>query len=83
MTSTLVRPASAGDAVEVVGHRVGESVRHGKVVEVLGAPDHLHYRVAWEDGRESVLYPGSDVHIAHAQAAPKAKPKTKPRAKRA
>lgn len=77
MTGTLIRPASAGDHVEVVGHKVGESARHGKIVEVLGAPDHVHYRVSWEDGRESVLYPGSDVHIAHVEAAEKAKPRTK------
>jgi len=74
MTGTPMEPAHAGDTVEVVGHRVGESARHGRIVEVLGAPDHLHYRVAWEDGRESVLYPGSDVHITQAPA--KRKPRT-------
>jgi hypothetical protein len=75
MTSTQTRPASAGDAVEVVGHKVGESARRGKIMEILGAPDHVHYRVSWEDGRESVLYPGSDVHIARVEAERKPKPK--------
>jgi len=75
MTGTEIRPADAGDHVEVVSHKVGEGARHGRILEVLGAPDHLHYRVSWEDGRESVLYPGSDVHIARVEAAPKARAK--------
>jgi hypothetical protein len=65
MTGAPTQPASAGDAVEVTGHKVGESTRHGRIVEVLGEPGHVHYRIAWEDGRESVLYPGSDVHVTH------------------
>jgi hypothetical protein len=80
MPSTSTTPVSAGDAVEVVGHKVGESARHGTIVEVLGEPGHVHYRVAWDDGRESVLYPGSDVRIA--RVAPKPSSKAKAKAKR-
>ncbi len=68
MTGAPVQPANAGDMVEVVGHKVGESARHGRIVEVLGEPGHVHYRVAWEDGRESVLYPGDDLRITRVAA---------------
>jgi uncharacterized protein DUF1918 len=68
MTGATVQPANAGDMVEVVGHKVGESARHGRIVEVLGEPGQVRYRVAWEDGRESVLYPGDDLRITRAAA---------------
>ena len=68
MPGTSTKPVAAGDAVEVTGHKVGDTARHGRIVEVLGEPGHLHYRIAWEDGRESVLYPSSDLRITHVAA---------------
>ncbi len=59
--STIVH--GIGATVEVVSHAVGESARTGEIVEVLGDPAHPHYRVRWDDGHESTLFPGSDVHI--------------------
>jgi hypothetical protein len=67
MAPTVTGPAQAGDTVEVVGHRVGEAARHGRILEVLGEPGRLHYRVAWDDGHESVLYPGADVRVKRAR----------------
>ena len=52
--------ARAGDLVTVEGHKVGDARRLGTVLEVLGEPGHEHYRVCWEDGRETVFYPSSD-----------------------
>lgn len=52
-----------GDYVEIFGHRVGDAPRRGEILEVLGAEGHPHYRVRWEDGRVSVLYPGADVVV--------------------
>ena len=49
--------ASAGDRVIVESERVGESAREGEILEVLGAHEGLHYRVRWEDGHESIVYP--------------------------
>jgi len=77
MTDAPTQPADVGDLVEVVGHKVGESARHGRIVEILGEPGHVHYRVAWDDGRESVLYPGSDVHFTHVAATRKAETASK------
>jgi hypothetical protein len=42
---------------------VGDSGRSGEIVAVLGEGDHLHYLVRWEDGRESILYPGEGTTI--------------------
>ena len=52
-----------GDVVTVSGRRVGEPPRLGEILEVLGRPDHPHYRVQWEDGHESVLYPGETTTV--------------------
>ena len=62
---TLRRPAEPGDLVVVAGHRVGESERIGEILDVRGDPTHQRYRVRWEDGRESIFYPGSDAVIRH------------------
>ena len=61
--------AHVGDIVVVHGHRLGESARTGEILEVLGAPEHEHYRVQWEDGHESVFTPGSDALIRHVEQA--------------
>jgi len=37
-----------------------------EILEVLGEPSHRHYRVRWDDGRESIFFPGSDATIRHA-----------------
>lgn len=67
MPSTVTKPAHVGDMVEVVGHHVGEARRQGTIVEILGEPERAHYRIAWEDGHESVLYPGGDVRVTPAR----------------
>jgi len=50
--------ATVGDTVEVSGRRVGDPGRRGEIVEVLDGDEHAHFRVRWEDGHETVLYPG-------------------------
>lgn len=61
---TKERPTvAAGDTIEVTGHRVGDAVRSGEIEEVLGPEEHPHYRVRWEDGHSSLLFPGSDTKI--------------------
>jgi uncharacterized protein DUF1918 len=52
-----------GDLVVVSGRRVGDHGRTGEIVEVLGDDLHLHYLVRWEDGRETILYPGEGTTI--------------------
>jgi hypothetical protein len=55
-----------GDVVVIEGHKVGEGRRIGEILEVLGEPDHEHYRVRWEDDHVSVFYPSSDAIVQHA-----------------
>jgi hypothetical protein len=35
----------------------------GEILEVIGERDHEHYRVRWEDGRETVFYASADATI--------------------
>ena len=59
--------AEIGDLVVIAGHRVGEGERTGEILEVLGEPSHEHYRVRWDDGHESIYYPGNDAIIRPAR----------------
>jgi Domain of unknown function (DUF1918) len=54
----------AGDWLEARGIH-GGSPRRGEIVEVLGSPGHQHYRVRWDDGHESIVYPADGVSIVH------------------
>lgn len=56
-------PVSPGDVIEVSGRRVGEAVRFGEILDVLGPPERPHYSVRWEDGHTSLLYPGNESRI--------------------
>ncbi len=62
-TASLIRPVQPGDLVEIDGRHVGDLGRTGEIVSVLGEEGHLHYLVRWEDGRESILYPGEGTTI--------------------
>ena len=61
--TTSIRSGHKGDIVVISGHHVGEHERLGEILEVLGEADHVHYRVRWDDGSESVFVPGSDAAI--------------------
>ena len=61
MSNTSI-PA-AGWVIEIEGHQVGAPKQTLEIIEVLGSPGHMHYKVRWEDGHESFLYPSSDVHV--------------------
>jgi hypothetical protein len=51
--------AKPGDVIVLEEHRVGETHRVGEILEVLGEAGHEHYRVRWDDGRETIFYPHS------------------------
>ena len=52
-----------GAVIEVSGRRIGEPARLGEVLEVLGPAGRHHFRVRWEDGHESIIYPGEATTI--------------------
>lgn len=58
-----IRSAEPGDLVKTAGRRVGDPGRTGEIIAVLGEEEHLHYLVRWEDGHESILYPGEGTTI--------------------
>ncbi len=59
-----IRSVGPGDVVKTVGRRQGDPGRTGEIVAVLGEGEHLHYLVRWEDGHESILYPGEGTTIS-------------------
>jgi hypothetical protein len=56
--------AQVGDRLTIHPNKVGAPPRSGTVVECLGSGAR-HYRVRWDDGRETVLSPGSDAVVEH------------------
>lgn len=57
--------AKVGDMVVVDNMDLGHPPRKGEVLEVLGTGDSIHYRVRWDDGHESIFYPGPTAHTVH------------------
>ncbi|MFX0580195.1 DUF1918 domain-containing protein [Nocardia nepalensis] len=55
--------ANVGDRLLVHGHVVGQADRHGEIVEVRGAQGAPPYMVRFDDGHESLVYPGPDAII--------------------
>ena len=62
--------ARAGDLVQVVGHRVGDAARSGRIVEVISGQARPHLRVLWEDDHVSLLYPGPDIVVTRPASRP-------------
>lgn len=58
--------ANVGDRLLVHGHIVGQGDRHGEIVEVRGPEGTPPYVVRYDDGHESLVYPGPDAIIEHA-----------------
>jgi hypothetical protein len=64
MTKTVQgKPARAGDKISVAGHAVGVPGKMGEILEVVGESGHERFRVRWEDGHESIFFPGEDAVI--------------------
>jgi hypothetical protein len=57
--------AQVGDRLIVRGHHVGDPERDAEIVEVRGPDGEPPYLVQWNDGHESVVYPGSDAFVRH------------------
>ncbi len=59
--------AKVGDRVVTEGAHVDEPRRTGEVIEVPHADGEPPFRVRWEDGHESLWYPGTDSHVVSQQ----------------
>jgi hypothetical protein len=59
--------ASPGNRIIVRGRTVESSDRHGEIVEVRGDDGAPPYFVRFDDGHESVVFPGGDFVVEHSQ----------------
>jgi hypothetical protein len=55
--------AKVGDEIVIDGTHTGDPQREGEILEILERGGVVHYRVRWDDGHESVFFPGSDAHV--------------------
>jgi hypothetical protein len=59
----IAMEAAQGDRIIVHGRTVGASDRHGVILEVRGQEGHPPYLVRFDDGHETVMYPGGDFAV--------------------
>jgi hypothetical protein len=58
--------AEPGDRIVIRQHHVGDRIRDGEILEVLGDDGAPPFVVRWsEDGRISRFFPGSDAYVEH------------------
>ena len=43
----------------------GAGPRRGEILEVVGAREHIHFRVRWDEKHESLFYPAERGCIVH------------------
>jgi hypothetical protein len=55
--------AKVGDEIVVDARATGGILREGEIIEILHAGGVLHYLVRWDEGHETIFYPGSDAHV--------------------
>jgi hypothetical protein len=56
---------SAGQRIVIRGQSVGAPERHGEILEVRGTDGGPPYYVRFDDGHESLVYPGPDCVLEH------------------
>jgi hypothetical protein len=63
--------AQVGDRIFVESRKVGGGRKSGDVVEVISGSGGQHYRIRWDDGHESIVYPSTDAFVVSgAEAGP-------------
>jgi hypothetical protein len=60
--------ASVGDRLVQEGGRVDAPRRVGVITEVNGSDGAPPYQVRWQDGHESLVFPGPDARVQAASA---------------
>ena len=64
-TGGATMPANPGDEIVVDAVHTGEPKREGEILEVETRDGVVHYRVRWDDGHESIFFPGSTAHVVN------------------
>ncbi len=57
--------AVTGERLIIHGKQVGQAERHGEIIEVRGDDGAPPYLVRFDDGHESLIFPGSDCEVEH------------------
>ncbi|GAA3394981.1 DUF1918 domain-containing protein [Cryptosporangium minutisporangium] len=57
--------AHVGDEIMLRPPGAAHPIRDGEIIEVAGPDGEPPYRVQWDDGRESLLFPGPDAELRH------------------
>jgi hypothetical protein len=60
--------ANVGDRLTIRGRVVGTQDRHGEVLEVRGEDGGPPFFVRFDDGHETLVYPGPDCTIEKGEA---------------
>jgi hypothetical protein len=60
--------AAAGDRIIIRGHTVETPDRHGLILEVRGVDGAPPYQVRFDDGHETILFPGGDFIVERHEA---------------
>jgi hypothetical protein len=55
--------AKIGDEIVVDAALTGGTPREGAIIQIRHEGGVLHYVVRWDDGHETVFFPGSDAHV--------------------
>jgi hypothetical protein len=59
--------ATAGDRIVVESNKVGQKAREGVILEVITTSASSHYRVQWDDGGETTIWPSPAIRTVHMQ----------------
>ncbi|MGO4230781.1 DUF1918 domain-containing protein [Arthrobacter sp. YAF34] len=62
--------AVAGDRIIIRGTTVESADRHGLILEVKGAEGAPPYLVRFDDGHETIMFPGGDFVVERAGSGP-------------
>lgn len=54
--------ARVGDWIEARGIH-GEPPRRGEILEIIGEPGHVRFRVRWDEHHESIVFPADGVSV--------------------
>jgi hypothetical protein len=60
--------AKQGDRIIIHGRTVGAVDRHGEILEVRGTDGAPPYAVRFDDGHETLIFPGTDFMIEESPA---------------
>ena len=57
--------ATVGERLIIHGKLVGQATRRGEILEIRGEDGGPPYLVRFDDGHETLLFPGADCEIEH------------------